>query len=989
MQVVMDTLATAQNIPLRCMSGKHLANLFQQKPHELGGKISKHFPSKEAFFKAIDEIASDPVEGFRRIRDQAEVWNYIFGIDPLLEWVTLPSFSSPLFVLLRENKYWSIWETIWCLKNAMAAQNRGGPVDDLLHYGGPFGDRLNCAVLGNATSDFIIFAGPTWRPWPLNLSEEERQTECEKILQALLSALVRPPKEYSDGISRDRIFRSALSREPLVAEELKTRLSNAVHALDCVLATDIPDIALAAHEYEAIALHFLELANHPKMLIEAGRAFPLPRGAHTKDRPSNVAASELRVSAGGKSGPAGQVFQVPLTYTSGSVSSSEYDYAYHSLVERTGINRSNYMLERISLLRLWLQSLYLSLPIRDLDGEPAAESSIQILDRLSRRLMLLFGADACNIYQYDTIERQLQRRGSFVRYLEKAGDRKKAAVLMREAGNNPKLRQRSICYRCVETGKILFPANARDDEMLMTDSQAPPRHVLAIPLKIHDRTWGVIEIQALHPYQLLESLIRWANELARAVTPIIYDRLLLQNLGEMNNIVLGDRPAEEKYELILKHVAGLLMASSGALYLQHQRRTSEYECRAAFGRTPDGTPLSGFASDDPQSVSARILHKKDIEWETNEIGKPPFDEEWLKKPKNSMLRSEGHRFVAIFSLVNSKGSPFGSITITSKSDEEFGDVWTNLVRFLSRHVGVLVESIKRQTDQQDAIREYQAHAVKTRVDRVIGAAKRISEALQPFFDVDQLAPGLEAFLKKTSGSSTDLEVADALRTAFWRPAQPNAAPPKGRINLGRTLADLETHAAELRVSAVYISGGKNEEHPAHADPKSWEGTWADFRGCVLGSLIPLEAEHSPHIQRPTIHQLPMHVRIRMPSSLLQEIINNMIDNSYKYNFLPSIPPLISCKVDDKKRSAELELRNMAPALSLDEEHKVGEPRFRAEYARKRNRDGVGLGLAYCAREALRWGAVFNYRAEHNEGGSGTYVWHRARLYFPPECVRIV
>ena len=540
----------------------------------------------------------------------------------------------------------------------------------------------------------------------------------------------------------------------------------------------------------------------------------------------------------------------------------------------------------------------------------------------------------------------------------------------------------------MDTGKLLFPAHARDDEMLLTESQAPPRHVLAIPLKIHDRTWGVIEIQALHPYQLLESLNRWANELARAVAPILYDRLLLQKLGEMNNIVLGDELAEKKYEQILKDVAGLLMASSGALYLQHQRRTSQYECRATFGRTPEGTPLSGFASDDPQSVSAKILHKKDIEWETNEIGKPPFDEEWLKKPKNAMLRSEGHRFVAIFSLVNTEGSPFGSITITSKSNEGFGDVWTNLVRFLSRHVGVLVESIKRQTDQQDAIREYQAHAVKTRVDRVIGGAKRVSEALQPFFDVDQLAPGLETFLKKTSGSSTDLEVADALRTAFWRPAQPNATPPKGRINLGRALADLETHAAELRVSAVYISGGKNEEDPAYVDPKSWRGTWADFRGCVLGSLIPLEAGYSPRIQRPTIYQLPMNVRIRMPPSLLQEIINNMIDNSYKYNFLPTIPPLISCKVDDQKRSAELELRNRAPALSLNEEREVGEPRFRAEYALKKNRDGVGLGLAYCTREAQRWGAVFSYRADHNEGGSGTYVWHRARLYFPPECVRI-
>jgi len=991
----MDTLATAQNIPLRCLSGKHLANVFHQQS-ELGGKLRKHFLSEDSFFQIIEGIAGDPIIGIGQIRDQADVWNDIFGIDPLLEWVTIPSFSSPLFVLLRENKYWSIWETIWCLKNALALLKRGGAAIDLLRYGGPFGDKLHCAVQGNAAWDFIIFAGPAWCPWPLNCSEEKRQTEAEEVLQTLLSDLVPPSKEYADGISRNRILRNAISREPLAAEELRTRLKSTVVALDSFLETDIPDVALAAHEYEAIALHFLELAKHPKMLRDGERHFPLPRGAHTKDRPDAVAASELRVCAGpqSKTGiPVGQVFQVPLDSWPRKTSSPEYDYAYHSLFERTSINRSNYMLERINLLRLWLQSLYMTLPIRDHNSEAPPSQSTQILDRLSRRLMLLFGADACNFYQYDTIERRLVRRGSFVRYLDKSGDREMAAKLMSKAGTDPALRQRSICYRCVDTGKIQFPANARDEEMLTPESQTPPRHILAVPLKIHDRTWGVIEIQALHPYQLLESLIRWANELARAVTPILYDRLLLQKLSEMNNIVLSDREPDIKYELILKVVAGLLMASSGALYLQHQRRTSEYECRAAFGRLPEGADerLSGFASDDPQSVSANILHKRHVEWETNRIGEPPFGEEWLKKPKNLSLKLEGHLYIAIFSLVDSQANPFGSITITSKSDEEFGKVWTNLVRFLSRHVGVLVESIKKQADQQDARIEYQAHAVKTRVDRVIGGVKRIGDVLDPFLDENRLALSLDDFLKKTGASSNDLEVADALRLAFGRPTQPNAPGARGRINLAKALEDLRTHAADLRVSAVYISGGENEEHPAHASPNSWRGTWADLRACVLGALIPLAAEHPSPIRNPSIQELPWNVKIRMPPSLLQEVLNNMIDNSYKYNFLPKIAPLISCRVDHSKGSAELELRNMAPALSPDEERKLGTPRFRAEYARRRNRDGVGLGLAYCKQETHRWGAAFaytTYSTGHNEADSGAYVWHRVRLHFPSGCVRI-
>jgi signal transduction histidine kinase len=1011
LQVMMDTLATAQNIPLRCISSPHAGSVFHQR-NRLGDSVRKHFRSEVEFLRCIAEIARNPMEGVGMIRRDRRVWDDVFSIDPMLEWVTIPSFSSPLLVLLRESKIWSIWETIWCVHHALATRTQARSEPTALYYGGPFGEALHCARLSSFGADFVLFAGPTWQPWPPDFSPSERREACEAMVRNLLGALALPPKDFADGISYDRIMRNVLSREPLTQHELSRRLMNAVRALDAALSTDIPEIPLAAREYEALALHYLELTQHPDMLAQSARELVLPTGVHTRDRPPDAATTILRVSTPSSEMPArtvGEIVRAPKgsAVAPSAAPTAAYLHAYGSLCERTHINLSNYMLEHINLLRLWLQAVYLARPITVGPSEPT--SSPKVLDRLSRRLMLLFGADACNIYQYDTIEGRLVRRGSFVRYFEANGSREEAAKLMEAAGSDPLLRERSICYRCIDTGTLAYTANARDDEMLTANGQTPPRHILVIPLKIRDRTWGAIEIQALHPYQLQESLVRWAYEVTRAITPIIYDRLLLQKLSEMNDVVLSELPVERKYELILKDVASLMLASSGALYLQHTSRTGEYACRASFGRTfePGQNQLLGFASDDPHSISATLLHQTKIGWATDRIGKSQFDEAWLTKPKNRQLQTDGHKYIAIFSLVDSNGNSFGSITVTSKSEEAFGKTWANLVSFLSKHVGVLVESVKKQADRDEERIEYEAHAVKTRTDRVIGAVDQIRAVLAPFFDNDQLALSLQDFLKRKSLSSEDILVADSLRTAFQRLPQPGRPQPRGqlratggggadarapqpgglrrqRFHLEKVLDDLADHARALRVAAAFISGGDNMEDPAFALARSWDGTPADLRACLLSALKPLSAAHVVPMSAPPISALPWGVRVHIPPTQLQEIFNNLIDNCYKYNFLPDVAPIANCRIIDN--SVILEFQNMAPSLSEEDRAHIGTARFRAQYAKDKNSDGAGLGIAFCRQEAERWGANLAYTTEtRNE--PGRYVWHKVRLTFPKQRVR--
>jgi signal transduction histidine kinase len=1008
LQVILDTLAATKNVSLRCISTLHARNLFHQES-QLGHRIRKQFKSEDSMWQAIAELSADPARGITEIRSRPSLWQEVFAIDPHLDMLLIPSFTSPLFVLLREYKAWSIWETTWYLNNSVRhSKTRSGLVGPPISFGGAFRDRMYAVCLWQPDLDMMIFAGPVWQPWTLDTSERDLQSQSEAVVGEVLDLLEIPP-EQEPGLSRDRIFRHALARAPLTIDDLTSRATVVARSLQVLLEAELPEIQLAAREYEALALHALLLSETPSERLASQVSsehweMPLPRGEHTHERQPERAALVLRVGAGPTFQT--QILEKPLQVSGIDATGPRTPYGddYNTYYDRANINRTAYMLERINLLRLWLQSALVALPI---SGNASSES-VQILNGLSRRILLLFGADGCNIYRYETSEQILNVVGSFFRP-EMNADSDRAAELMRTAAHDPALRNRSLAYKCIDSGDTIFEAHARDEDMVATDAQSVPRHVLIIPLLFNGRAWGVIEILALHPYQLLESSIRWAKELTRAIMPILYDRLLLQKLSEMNSVVLSQKSTREKYELILRDLSALLLASSGALYLQNPRRTGDYDCTATFGRRAGqiGERLPGFAADDQTSISAKLLRTKK-QWDTGKIGEPPFGGDWLRKPKNAALRDDGHLYAAIFCLLDSQGRSFGSVTMTSKTHAPFSRAWGNLILFLSRHVGVLIETIKKQSEMQDARREYQAHAVKTRVDRVLGGVSKVEERLNPFFGENNLSEKVGDFLKgveivasvakrlPASISPDALEIMDSLRALFNPIPTPSLSgnypflfsPAK---ELSKILGDLKEHAADLRVSAVYMSGGENEEDPEHATPETWRGTWADLRGCVLSAIKPIHLTRNARaIRAPIREELPVGVRVRMPPTQLQEILNNIVDNAYKYNHMPDFAPFLACRIF-QDRGVEIEIRNLAPALTRREERNVGRPRIRAGYARHRNKDGVGLGLAYCYEEARRWGASFNYVRDNPSQGSGQHpqlVWHKVQLSFAAKNVKI-
>jgi signal transduction histidine kinase len=518
--------------------------------------------------------------------------------------------------------------------------------------------------------------------------------------------------------------------------------------------------------------------------------------------------------------------------------------------------------------------------------------------------------------------------------------------------------------------------------------------VLAIPILVHERPLGVLELKARRPYQLPESSVRWAKEVVRLIGPYFYQRWLLRQLGLIDSTTAAEKKSpREKLDQIVKLTAGLFMANSCALYLRHPRLRSRYECKAHFGRranpdTDEEELLDGYDTGTGDSHSARLLLEQDDWWVYGKIGEKPFDGAWLAKPKVQALIKDGHLFIAMMAIRDSRDRPFGTVTLTSKDPYPFTPSWENHVRYLARQIGLHVEAVQLHMGRDELTREYSAHTVKNRIDNLLGTVDRAEQRLARFFVQAGDAARVIAFLNGVEITAAAakrplakislgaIEVMNGLRELFDKD---NSA------NLDLTLRDLRQHAAHLRKSAAYLSGGPDADNPWEAEPSTWQGTWACLRDCVVTVFKPKETILGrPAIVVPPPEELSPSIMVRIPSVILIDVLSNIVENAIKYNH-DNDPPRARFFSSDK--ICVFEIRNLAPPLTREEDERLGERGFRARYAVERGADGTGRGLAMCFAVTERWGLVLEYDQKPTERGGGGNVWHRLRLRFPKELQR--
>lgn len=917
----------------------------------------------------------------------------------------ISSFSSPFFETLRSRKSFQTFETA-LLKDALSVPPpEANARFRMVSYGSVFDDRVVGAVAPTENDNVFILFGPVWlrdqatgrEPFtPAFVSRVARQA-TDKFAPGPKEALIEP------GLSLDRLERTMQHRASLLEADFKARVAQIMANLHVLLSATCDCVALTADHLEDLGkvISFWgrrlddmpsgELTRFFKRLPEdpdtVHSGFTLRRSSDT-ERPLHLeVASDLP-----RTFSAEDMFADPAT-------SSKWSFfcdTYRS-------NKNAFFLERIMLIRLWLQDRFNGISVEREEGDAKSK---ELGNELMQRLREILGADACVLYRYipgRVASGEPQAEGQILGYLQPEGSACANAELaatihansleMEAVGSDPARRSRSIIYRSLDSKIPIYQPNAQPGDMVFDDAAFIPKTYLASPLISHGCAWGVIEILGLQRQQFPYRSVRWVGELARVMMPILHDHWLMFRLREISRIATdGSLTTARKYEEVLDHVRKLFLASSARLYLQNNRQTLVYEEKCNVGQGWNDIVASTFRLDD-HSICSETINSHNL-WASGTIGsedhKPASWEPGLKA-----LGHKGFAVIAIYdgrgkSEVNKRGNCFASIMLTSTDNEFHRGLWNNTVETLSQHMNVVLDAIHLQDIEVEERAEYFAHTIKTRADRVDEGGKRLIGLLRPLigdralvenvYRFTQEVETLASFSRTHALSAEGRGVLNALRQTF-----PQLGPDGYRLSaLVEAVNDLDSHLAEIRKSVVRIAGGINAEDPEQADPNSWDGTWADIRAVLLKSLKPRSSHPLRHgMVVPPQSILPYGLQTRIPQSYLIEVFNNLIDNAIKYDFAPPSSTL-RVRHDPVLQTVELEFRNLAPVLPPDEATRVRNGGHRSDYARSKNKDGSGIGLRYVLKLANTWrfSLAYDIPAPGPDSERLTGLgWHSLKLRF--------
>jgi Signal transduction histidine kinase len=98
------------------------------------------------------------------------------------------------------------------------------------------------------------------------------------------------------------------------------------------------------------------------------------------------------------------------------------------------------------------------------------------------------------------------------------------------------------------------------------------------------------------------------------------------------------------------------------------------------------------------------------------------------------------------------------------------------------------------------------------------------------------------------------------------------------------------------------------------------------------------------LQLTVINQLPEKLRVLADSKRLQQLINNLLENSARYT---DAPGKIRLSASVESSTVKIVLEDSAPSVPQSQLNKIFERLFRLDKSRNRELGGAGLGLSIC------------------------------------------
>lgn len=913
--------------------------------------------------------------------------------------------TSPFLDGLRSNTTFRHAEQYFVWSNCKSLD--GSSPFTKLEYGELFEGRFASYLFRIPNTHFIVMVGPVW----IELEEAsdsaafvDLQSICANLAEVLDGITIGTP---SGGFSLSRVIRTVGHRGRAVESDISLRLFRIFEALVTVLDIEIDDHEVSADYFDQVSEQALFFVSNKDHIGTGGIEMPemeVSYDENPKYRVSNrftldhsTPAPRIKIES---------IFEVEITREAAPSFPDDLLAAWSKFHSDFLAKRNAYYLERILLLRLWLQDNFNGTSLNDEDGLDRKA----IFDELSRRIQSMFGADGCNIFRLTVSEAKpnedadadaghsfLRRIGSHFQYDYLTTDEHVEAQHVENAGYDIEQRDRSLCYRVIDHGVTTFRGDLEPNE-LATITDHSPKTVYVSHLLYRGRPWGVIELAGRNHFQFTSHTKRWLDEIIRVITPILYDHWLLMGLRNISAIAVDrDATIDEKYSRITEEARRLLLSNSARLYLQGARQTSEYTMTCHRGIAwPDNAGLK-FELQDESSKSANTISNREL-WSYGTVNSEAFGSR--EDTDRIELTKSGHRYYAIIPMQSGSGNYFASMFFTTKDFGSYTPAWTAIIETISEHLSTAMEALHLQEKEIEDKVEYYAHSMKTGVDQMFRSSERLLRILAPLLSDSRRIEGVEKFLDEVEvmaslrgGSARPLsQEARVMMQALRKTFPSNLSTRTDAQNLPTIVSDFQQNLRVVRKSAVNLARDGNEAVAEEKDIHDFSGAWTSLR------LSLLQCSSSRMSQRPYSRGdinlpgsvLPIGLRYRIPEDVLTEVFKNLVDNAIKYDFsAPSVQ--IKAFSHHLDQSVTIEVRNMAPCLSVHDANRVASGGFRAKYAKVRDETGSAIGLDYCFTKCAHWGIKMTYEVptlDHNSKTKSRNGWHIVRLQFPSEYLEL-
>jgi signal transduction histidine kinase len=584
--------------------------------------------------------------------------------------------------------------------------------------------------------------------------------------------------------------------------------------------------------------------------------------------------------------------------------------------------------------------------------ESKNDDAVPMYQRIAREITLLFTADVCTIYLYNYSFKILEHQVStFQEKLVDTARRDWTRALkevMKKAAEDitGELRKKSICYRCADKKQSRFcrawdEKNNRsypeNEPFLNPDpnlDHKPYKSVIAVPMIVNRRLFGVLEIAGFSPYQFRFANLNLAQHVGNVLGAFLHHKEVLAALHGLSKVILDHRVDDKvKFDKICEEFAKFFFADAAVFYKSKSGEQGVYELAGWHNREHLDQSKNKLENlNEEVDDSPLMIALKSGEWRTINTIKE-LKRKWPGWINKFINRQDLWQFdwqvgipVRISHGISEKIN-LGGLYLYYRNHPKEENVrpllegWELTVKFLADYVALLVEAMESQKKmlQSHMIQHMLRHELKQTVESVSQTAKDIVQFIRRNSQKlpKTISEEVRCKYKDLSSSQKLLrEMIDMLQVESFEKLVTHGLDPVlylvtegGKIKINESTERINIHNL---FKELWEGVNNNKENSGKKISYEFSGPNSDYS-------------------------------IKANKRVVRLIFDNLFINAAKYSINGSH---IEARIDDKPEySIIIHLLNQAPSLSHGEYDSIFKYRFRGSNVGRKKGDGLGLTVA--------------------------------------------